>query len=207
MHAEKFGDSFDFVKRGLLHGLAPPDSWVAHPMLYRRKGNTGPGGGLDVRAYRMLLGLPPGAVRWGIQHTRADLIKNVRNMPEKNLFIDPDTGITREDQKAYTKFVKLKDVVIAAKCRSGRLVLVFDQSFGRNKGDPPHEQQAKAKADDLRLSGVSCAAYFVSKVPGPTYFYWVSTNQTTVTCATQSLQQHMGIPECRLRRFYRQDPN
>ena len=208
MRKEKFGDSLDFVKRGLLYGLAPPESWVVHPMLYDRQGGDPPGGGLNVRAYRLLLGLPPAVVRWGIQHTRADFQANVRIMSDKNLFIDPDTGMAlHRPGNQHRNHVTLADVVIAARTRPGRLVLIFDQSFSADEREAQALQREQNKATGLRENGIASAAYVPGGTSRTTYLLWASTSRATVHDATERLKRCTGIPESRLERFYQQGLN
>ena len=58
MHKQWFGDVYTYTRRALIHGVAPPKEWLAHPMLLSkvRKGEE-PGGGLDTDAYARFLGL------------------------------------------------------------------------------------------------------------------------------------------------------
>ena len=205
MHKEKFGDSLDFVKRGVLYGLAPPESWMVHPMLYDSQDGGPPGGGLDVRAYRLLLGLPPAVVRWGIHHTRADFQANVRNMGDKNLFLDPDIGMAlRRPGDQCKKHVTLEDVVTAVRSRPGRLVLIFDQSFGATEGEAEALQREQNKAIVLQNNQISSAAYVPGGTRRTTYLFWASTCRATVQDATERLKRCTGIPESRLQRFYQQ---
>ena len=53
MNNAKFGDSHDYVKRGLLLTIAEPDKWIVHPMPFYYDG-----GGLDLDDYATFLGLP-----------------------------------------------------------------------------------------------------------------------------------------------------
>ena len=37
MHPEFFGDSYDLVKRDIIHRLAPAKEWATHPMYFSPK--------------------------------------------------------------------------------------------------------------------------------------------------------------------------
>ncbi len=97
VHAEFFGDAFQYVHRGLLRAIAPPNAWIVHPMLFRRVDGGPPGGGLDLTHYAQFLGLPREAIlpeaRNGIRLTRQTTVADVAPYAGHYLFLDPDTGI------------------------------------------------------------------------------------------------------------------
>ena len=84
MHAEKFGDSYDYAKRVLLREIPPPGvEWLVHPMFFRRTAEGPPGGGLDAGQYADFLGLPRGAVLPGNVRTRQQMVPDVTVHPDR----------------------------------------------------------------------------------------------------------------------------
>ena len=138
-HAEFFGDAFQYVHRGLLRAIAPPNEWIVHPMLFRRVGGGPPGGGLDLTHYAQFLGLPREAIlpeaRNGIRLTRQTTVADVAPYAGHYLFLDPDTGID-ENGGGRTTHVSAQQLAQIAGGRNGKIVLVFDHAYGFEAGRP-----------------------------------------------------------------------
>ena len=65
MHLKFFADSYEYVKKAVIHAIAHPNEcneWVVHPMLFRSLDGGPRGGELDIAEYAAFLGLPEAAV-------------------------------------------------------------------------------------------------------------------------------------------------
>lgn len=138
MKYEKFGDSYDFVKRGLVQLLTPCGDWFVHPMF------TDPDGVVACywKDYCRFLGVPTVTCKTLKQSgwSRANWFEAAR-ICKTHLLLDPDTGIpfdkcgrpSHQGRSSAAAFLRASELVEIAKKRPDKLTLVFDQSFHRKK--------------------------------------------------------------------------
>ena len=193
MNEEKFGDSYDIVKRSLLEWLSDLGEWAAHPMLTQQPKDDSS----FLRRYTDFLRVlhpPPEKLRdpWD----RNSLLDWAEQCRDYHLFLDPDTGLMLPSGRATEKHLKADDLVTIAEKRPGKLTLVFDQSINRNR---PVRDQVKEKLLFLLLRK--------ERIHGITYeshacFVLVSTSQQVLVEAEQKLTENSRIPACRLVRSW-----
>ena len=149
MNYEKFGDSYDFVKRGILQLLSCCGDWSVHPMF------TDGDPECYAAEYRRLIGVPSvndcSFVQSG--RNRNDWLDEARTCQD-HLLIDPDTGIPFNEPgklpragAAGAEFLMANELVEIARTRPDKLTLVFDQSFYRKnfRGAPCTTEQINGK--------------------------------------------------------------
>ena len=104
MHLKFFADSYEYVKKAVIHAIAPGEEWVVHPMLFQvnvgrgQRGEGPRGGRLNIARYAVFLGLPPEAVLPGNVRMRRDLVRDLNQSPDRHAFLDPDTGIRQPER-------------------------------------------------------------------------------------------------------------
>ena len=161
MHPDKFGDSYDFVKRGLPHEqhllqwLSDCGEWAVHPMLFTKRFQPCHRSFLD--QYSRFLGAPPLEAGQVDKLSDKDSFVEVAKSAPSHLFLDPDTGLQVPEMRATSKHLKAEDLVEIAEARKDKLTLVFDQSRRRRKEDGSNEEQARKKLKwlkDRRVRGV-----------------------------------------------------
>ena len=143
-HIEFFGDSYQYAHRVLLGKIAPRQKWNVHPMMFRyrceckgapKRCPYEPGGGLDLGEYASFMGLERKQVLPKCQQAkplgRKNLVNDVRNC--EYLFLDPDTGIDLEERQVSQKHISGTELATIARQEGRSLVLVFDQSYKREK--------------------------------------------------------------------------
>lgn len=196
MHNDKFGDSYDYVKRVFLQTIAEPGAWFVHPMLFYYDG-----GGLDLDAYAGLLGLSPEAIlseRDGNnrRRQRADLVEDAADSPHQYLFLDPDTGINRNlDARRTSEHVTVAELLEITCERPGKVVLVFDHAF-RDGGDAVDKVRAKLDLFRGQDPPLYRAAVIVRE-HRCVCFVWLSTAKSEVQQVTDRLRQQLKIPAWR----------
>ena len=190
MHRDFFGDSHDYAKRVLLPAIAPPDKWVVHPMLFRKKGAEKHGGGLNTGEYARFLGLPVEAVLRGNCRTREDLVEDVTSRPEPYLFLDPDTGIHLK--KGSTKHVTADQLRQIVDGRDRRIVLVFDHAF-RDGGEA--QKKVESKLECLRRNWGLMGSALVVREHRCVCFIWFSADRRIVDKYTERLQTALQFPK------------
>ena len=195
VHAEFFGDAFQYVHRVLLHVIAPPNKWIVHPMLFRRVGGGAPGGGLDLRHYAQFLGLPLEAVlpeaMNGIRLTRQTMVADVEPYVGYYLFLDPDTGID-ENGGGSTKHVSAQQLADIAGARNGKIVLVFDHAYTFQAGQP--QDRVAQKLQLLRRQNQLHGAAVIVRTSPLVCYVWVSTMHDTVNDIRDRILQELPIP-------------
>ena len=82
MDPQQFGDSYDFVKRDLIHWLASAEEWATHPMYF------GPKRGF-IAKHAEFLGI---ALAAG-DTIRRNLVSTVGSDCPHHLLLDPNTGL------------------------------------------------------------------------------------------------------------------
>ena len=152
MNNAKFGDSHDYVKRGLLLTIAEPDKWIVHPMPFYFDGG---GGRLDLDDYATFLGLPHTSVMGhrNKENRRAhllspgNLLQDVARFSHHYLFLDPDTGVN-DKEVGGTKHITVSQLTKIAEQRADKIILVFDQSFNRG-GEAKDKLEEKLKLFEI----------------------------------------------------------
>lgn len=145
MKYEKFGDSYDFVKRGILQLLSCCGDWSVHPMF-----TDDPNAAHYAADYRRLIGVCTVTDQSFVQsgRNRNAWLEAARTC-QNHLLIDPDTGLPfnetgrrptmdeYEGVNADAEFLNASELAEIAKARPYKLTLVFDQSFHRVEGGIP----------------------------------------------------------------------
>ena len=198
MHEEKFADSYDYVKRVLLHAIAKPDKWIVHPMLFRKKG-----GGLDLDDYAKFLGLTRTAVineknMDGRRLTIQSLQQDVAGYSHPYLFLDPDTGIDANERSKKNTHLTVSQVAKITKERKGKIVLVFDHAFD-DGGIAEDKVRNKLNLFRNQIPWLYRAAVIVRE-HRCVCFMWLSTEQREVQKVTRKLRDELAIPKSKLLR-------
>ena len=194
MHKKYFADPHDYAKRALLYGIAKPETWVVHPMLFKSTSGGPKGGGLCIREYATFLGLLPEAVLPGNKRTRQKLVDDVEVEPyrNRNLFLDPDTGV--EEGDGSTTHISVCQVSTISKRRPSRIVLVFDHAFNRG-GDA--RQKVESKLNLFRDQELFRGAVIVREHP-TVCFIWLSADRKEATEVKGRLRDNLHIPPNRI---------
>jgi hypothetical protein len=145
-----FGDSYDVVKRYLLHTMAPGAVWQAFPMF------TGEVTEPEVAELEAFLGVKVAASSTlAVQTDRAAYLRADQSWT--HIFLDPDTGVRLGPcgGERSTHYVFAQELLDLCHQRPDRLVMVFDQSLARGRT----EQDTNTKLDYFAANGVFGFAY------------------------------------------------
>ena len=193
MNYEKFGDSYDFVKRGILQLLKGRGGWSVHPMF------TDPDPARYAAEYRRLIGVPTVTDQSFVQsgRNRNAWLASARTC-RSHLFIDPCTGLPFDkeglpshENRLDPAFLKASELAQIARERPDELTLVFDQSFHRKK-ELPITDQIEQKLDWLEGQRIHGLAYH-----SHANFVIASMNRD-VLLAARHLLEGFNFPEGRL---------
>ena len=199
MQPEFFGDSYDFVKREIIRGLAPAKEWAVHPMYFARYRRQ-----LFVDQYTRFLGI--GLVEGPICDRRK--VSAVGKGHQNHLLLDPDTGLwipgaggVKPDTcwRNSKKHLKVDELVAIAqaKGRERKLTLVYDQSYTHayNSFEKRREEVKKKlkRIREVSKNRVHSAAYVSHAV-----FIWVSADERTLYDATRRLRTRTRTPVTRI---------
>jgi hypothetical protein len=151
MKLQYFGDSYDIVKKSLLHWLKLFGPWTAHPMFTHATNDD------EATAFSRFLGVP--LLSRDVltsQCDREEYFACCRRRTD-SLFLDPDTGIRIESSKGKRSpdFVFGKELLLFTEDRPNALILTFDQSLARGR----EQQQVRAKLAYFAAGGVVGFAY------------------------------------------------
>ncbi len=124
MKVNHIGDSYDIVKKFLVHSLAPDAKWVAFPM-FNHEVKTD-----DIHTYEDFLHVQVISKTVITKDNRIDCLASLDHY--RYIFIDPDTGISLRTTNSV-KHIFGSELVKLCKESPKRLLLVFDQSFDRRK--------------------------------------------------------------------------
>ena len=94
MHLKFFADSYEHVKKAVIHAIAEPKEWLVHLMLFRSIGGGPRGGGLIIAEYAAFLGLPEAAVLPRNDREKQHLVSDLGKRPSQHAFLDPDTVLS-----------------------------------------------------------------------------------------------------------------
>ena len=188
MNPEKFGDSYDFVKREIIRGLAPSCEWATHPMYF------------EPEPKRDLNFLVQYEVFLGVHRVDGDIfdreqVVTLGRQCQKHLLLDPDTGLPgpksrrpRGGRRVCIDIGELVQIATATKRRQ-RLTLIFDQSYSRANSLKMNKEMAEKKLKALRHCGVFGAAYVSHAV-----FIWASGSKLSVVGGSRRLIRDLNIP-------------
>lgn len=190
MHFGLFGDSYDFVKRGILQLLAGCGRWSVHPMFT----DDDPA---DYAAdYRNFLGVDAVTIQSFIQsgQDRVAWLAAAQTC-QCHLLIDPDTGLPFNESGRVPRdnhdpeFLLPDELVRIVNARPDKLTLVFDQSFHRNR-DPANDQitQIEGKLRWIRLQGIQAFVYHSHAT-----FFLVSQDQQVLADARRILLKQLPV--------------
>ena len=216
MHPDKFGDSYDIVKRHFLEWLQRCGTWAVHPMFSEDFGLPSPsfageyGAFLDSEIVTTdpvppYSGETPRSVpRWrAYQEKRSAYFHDARQWDcTYNLLLDPDTGLwlpTSNNGKRLpgTKrepgYLLAEELCEIATARPDKLALVFDQSFSRNLAETERRRNAYEKLTWLETHGVYGTTY-----SSHANFVLVSANRGTLNDAKRVLLEESKLPSDRL---------
>ena len=189
MHPKYFGESHDMAKRQIMRWLAPDERWTAHPMWFDQR----PG--------------DPCVPNFPDQYAKALGVRIVDADPEdrsrfheaaascgEHLLLDPDTGLWqgRNSKKHVTveQFIQ----IVKSPCRQGKLTLIYDQSYRRDKVNIWNQTETKLRVlHDLGVHVVAYMAHEGSKVR----FIWASPDPELIKDATHRMQEKSGFSYCR----------
>lgn len=181
------GDSYDFVKRSLIHALSPLGGVTAHPMLTET--DFGPA---EVGKYETILGVRTISRQVLQQETvRADYFRCCKNLGEP-LLLDPNTGLKLHDSRSVNHLHLSELVSIVQERPPESLVLVFDQSRRRNLNREGVDQVMRGKLEMLAAARLSACAYVSHAC-----FVFASADPHTIN-RTRELILLTGVPEKRL---------
>ena len=188
MRPEKFGDSYDFMKRTLIHGLAEPNEWATHPMYFDPCPEQG-----FVQRYADYLGV---ALVRGNLGDRA-LVPAVGTACPVHLLLDPDTGVWTGDgipEGGWGRHLTLEELAEVARApgRENLLTMVFDQSYTHTNMERRLEL-AWDKLAALNLDGLHGSAYVAQAV-----FLWLSPNVNLIPEVTGRFLNETGLPDWRV---------
>lgn len=135
MNYGHFGDTYDFVKRGILQLLASCGRWYVHPMF-----TDDPNAKHYAKDYCRLLGVRAVNCKSFIQSgsNRDDWLAEAAAC-QNHLFLDPDTGLCFNKNRPKVvdrpKFLMPEELanIAGAHARRDKLTLVYDQSFITNR--------------------------------------------------------------------------
>ena len=183
MGPDKFGDSYDIVKRAIVHWLACPEEWAVHPMCW--------GGDYDfLDDYTRFLGI--GRANGNIE-SRRSVVRVGRACP-KHLLLDPHTGLCPRHQgpiDSLWSHVTIEELAQIADGpdRASNLTLVFDQSIGHRTREAGMEI-VKEHLQTLRSDHKVHGAAYVSHAA----FLWASKDKDLLDRATKQLLDRSGLP-------------
>ena len=186
MHPDKFGDSYDIVKRSLLQWLSPCGTWAVHPMF----SDPAPVGFAE--EFSAFLGVPlvttePVPSRW----ERASYFEGAAEWSSTDhLFLDPDTGLAMQGSKSGREHIETGELVNIVHERHGKLVLVFDQAFSYNSD---RLQKTREKLAWLKERGVYSLVYY-----SHANFVLASSDKEVLRKARFTLESESRLPRERL---------
>ncbi len=194
MNYEKFGDSYDFVKRGILQLLDDCGGWSAHPMF------TDDDPAHYASDYCQLVGVPAVETKsfQQVNRDRERWLKPAQAHPG-HLLIDPDTGLpfdkkgrpSHQGKSPAAAFLRAGELVHIVKDRPDKLTLIFDQSFHRKK-ELPVTAQIRQKLGWLEGQRIHALVY-----NSHAKFLLVSMDRD-VLLAARHLLEGLNIPKGRL---------
>ena len=190
MNPAFLGDSYDFVKRTIIHGLAPStEEWAVHPMYFSQPRKNIFVQENFVHQYTEFLGI--GLVD-GHNYVREN-VGEIGALCPSHLFLDPDTGLRIHGGPGPQHLDVPELAAIAnAPVRKHKLTLVYDQSYSRQLRLEGRMEKAQGKLGALRDHDIYGAAYVSHLV-----FIWVSADQDTVIAATNRLIACSRLPRWR----------
>jgi hypothetical protein len=151
MRMEFFGDSYDAVKRFMLHSVAPEVEWSAFPMFTHKVSRE------NIAAYEFFI---------GVRIVRSAMVTVATNRTQhllatsthRHIFIDPDTGIKLKPSKGARSIRYIFGPELATLCREDdqRLIVIFDQSYSRCASQTP---LIKEKLSYFKKAGIHGFAY------------------------------------------------
>ena len=189
MHPKYFGESHDMAKQQIMQWLAPDEQWAAHPMWFDQRAED-PRHPNFPDKYAKALGV---RIVDGDHRDRSKFHEVAATCGE-HLLLDPDTGLWQGRNSKKHVTVEQFTQIVKSQVRQGKLTLIYDQSYRRDKVNI--WKQTEAKLRNLRGKDVHAVAYMAhegSKVR----FIWASRNPETIKDATQRMQEKSGFPYCR----------
>lgn len=124
MRMEYFGDSYDIVKKFLIHSLAPSAEWVVLPMFTHEVDPE------SIKAFESFIGARILTKTVFTTATkRDDYLASSGN--HQYIFLDPDKGIQITQSTKTNAHIFGVDLIKLCQESEERLLLVYDQSFSR----------------------------------------------------------------------------
>ena len=196
MNYEKFGDSYDFVKRGILQLLADCGDWFVHPMFTDSERVVA----AYWKDYCHFLGVPAVTTKT-LRNTGAQRARiMVGHSCQGHLFFDPDTGLNMDtDKREYPreKYLMGSELVAATKARPEKLTLVYDQSFSHSNKLATAKIEEKLRWLTQEGRDIHGLYYRLPKHDHPN-FLLVSKDPSILAYAKGILLDSSKIPEHRL---------
>lgn len=186
MNLKKYsGDSFDIVKRFLLSVLKPLGEWQVHPM-FTREDTSHEEFRENARRYELFLGVPLVSTEFMRSSDRDRFVESCQAAP--NLLLDPDTGIGAHAARLSASHLSPDEVEAIVSVRSGRMTVVYDQSFARGR---KVDEQVREKLSEFKSRGIKGFAY-----RSHAHFVFLSSDVSVLTRA-RDLLIDTQMPESR----------
>jgi hypothetical protein len=182
---EFLGDSYDLVKRFLIHTLQPLGTWAVHPMLTEPEGVFGPA---EVALYETLLGAPIISHDVLRGNTDRDAYFRCCMDHEGPLLLEPNTGFKIGHSRSVDHLHQADLVPLV----NDRLVMIYDQGRSRLLTREGVERDLREKLRGLLTVDLRAIAY-----RSHTCFLFVSRHAHVIDHA-RALMLGAGLPEFRL---------
>jgi hypothetical protein len=151
MRRKYLGDSYDIVKRFLIHSLRS-GNWAAHPMLTEDPDIFGTP---QKNSYTSLLTIPMLSSEVFLEGTNREAYFDCCRRHCGHLFIDPNTGL-RLDNELSVNHLLICDLAFICSPSDRRLILIFDQAISRSRDK---REVLLGKIARLRCSQFHAMAY------------------------------------------------
>lgn len=184
MHPDKFGDSYDIVKKCFLTCLRSMGKWAVHPMFAEPVSQDFP---LEFSQFLDVPLVTHDPVPSPVMRSR-HFQKTVTFQGYNHLFLDPDTGLTFPGSSVSKLHLGIEELVALTKRHPNALFMAFDMSFRRSK-EQSREEQTAEKLSWLNAKGVYSFAYC-----SHANFVVVSSDEGTLVAAKRTLQSDSLIP-------------
>lgn len=183
MKLKYFGDSYDIVKKSMIHWLSEFGPWVTHPMFTETVKSQ------EAAAFSRLLGTP--LLSTETLTAQTDRSKYFASCGATgNLFLDPDTGVRLQNQRGEKSvaYVFAEELVDWCRQRPHSLTLIFDQSYSR--GDEDGIRRKLSYLGDKKIHGFAYNSHAT--------FLLLGTEDQLVKRAHERVLAASGLPAWRL---------
>ena len=186
MRLKYLGDSYDFVKRSLLHCLSALGPWSVIPM-FTESGEAERASELEAFLKTTVIATERLTVQNRPLYFKEATI-------DQHLFIDPNTGLRLAEMggKRALDYFLASELLLLSEKREKYLTMIFDQSLGRAP-ESARRDEIGEKLRKLNDKGLFGFAYYSHAC-----FLILSGDQTISSDAKECLHQGLGLPKSRL---------